>query len=80
VALSVVEAEYIAIESCSAQIIWLLTLWQVYQFVTISKMEVQVSFSQGICVCLSNCNYLLILAMVTTLMVNLIHKINMKNY
>ena len=57
-----------------------LTLWQVYQFVRSSKMEVQVSFSQGICVCLSNCNYLLILAMMTTLMVDLIHKINKQNY
>jgi len=50
----------------------LLTFWQVYQFVTSSKMEVQISFSQGICVCLSNCNYLLILAMMTTLKIDLI--------
>jgi len=35
-------------------------------------MEVQVSFSQGICVCLSNCNYLLILAMMSTLKIGLI--------
>jgi len=42
----------------------LFTLWQVYQFVKSSKMEVQVLFSQGICVCLSNYNYLLILVTV----------------
>jgi len=35
-------------------------------------MEVQVSFSQEICVFLSKCNYLLILAMMTTLKVDLI--------
>jgi len=50
----------------------LLTLWQVYQFVTSSKMEVQVSFSQGICIHLSNCNYLLISAMMSTLKIGLI--------
>jgi len=50
----------------------LLTLWQVYKFVTSSKMEVQVSFFQGIFVHLSNCNYLLILAMMSTLNIGLI--------
>ena len=50
----------------------MLTLWQVHQFVTSSNMEVQVSFSQEICVFLSKCNYLLILAMLTTLKVDLI--------
>jgi len=35
-------------------------------------MEVQVSFSQGICVRLSNCNYLLISAIMSTLKVGLI--------
>jgi len=54
-----------------------LTLWQVYQFNASSKMKVQVLFFQGICVCLSNCNYLLILAMMTTLKVDLFHKIKM---
>jgi len=41
---------------------FMLTFWQVYQIVTSSKMVVQVSFSQEICVCKSTCGYLLVLA------------------
>jgi len=50
----------------------LLTLWQVYQFVTSSKMDVHGLFFQGICVHLSNCNYLPISAMMSTLKIALI--------
>jgi len=42
----------------------LLTIWQEYQIVASSKIKVQVSFSQGIFVCLTNYYYLLVLAII----------------